>query len=57
VLLGSFIHGDQSGRNSFRFSGRVDGRRLKLGRYRLQVLPTFGGRAGVQRTTTFRIIG
>jgi subtilisin family serine protease len=56
VKVGSFAHQDRAGHNSFRFSGRVDGRRLASGRYRLQAVPTSGGHTGVARVVTFRIV-
>jgi hypothetical protein len=36
VRAGSFTHADEAGRVSFRFSGRVGGRKLRPGRYRLR---------------------
>jgi subtilisin family serine protease len=57
VKVGSFAHQDRAGRNSFRFSGRIDGRKLASGRYRLQAVPASGGRAGVGRVVVFRIVG
>ena len=35
TLPGSFSHRDVVGRNSFRFTGRLNGRKLKIGRYLL----------------------
>jgi hypothetical protein len=38
VRIGSFTHTDSTGANSFRFSGRVNGHRLKPGGYQLQAV-------------------
>jgi thermitase len=56
VEVGRFVNQDRTGRNSFHFSGRIAGRKLVPGRYRLQAIPTFGGRAGVGRAAMFRIV-
>jgi subtilisin family serine protease len=55
VKVGSFAHQDQVGRNKLRFSGRLHGRKLSKGRYRLELLPTFAGHAGVGTWATFHI--
>jgi hypothetical protein len=50
---GAFAHRGSSGTNSFRFSGRVRGRRLRPGRYRL--VATIPGAAASKRIG-FRIV-
>lgn len=52
-IRGSFTHRGVAGRvNALRFSGRVAGRTLRRGRYRLSALPrdAAGNRGGVRRT-------
>jgi hypothetical protein len=39
MLMGSFTHVDKAGANSLRFSGRLKGRKLAKGAYRLQAVP------------------
>ena len=56
VEVGSFLNQDRAGRNRFRFSGRVAGRELPLGLYRLQAVPTFAGRSGAARSVMFGIV-
>jgi hypothetical protein len=53
AVRGSFTHDGAAGANSLRFSGRVGGRRLSPGRYRLTATPAGGGRAA---TASFRIV-
>jgi hypothetical protein len=55
TLRGGFIRAGIAGRNSFKFSGRLGGRKLRPGRYLLVATPTAGGRAGPARSTRFRI--
>jgi hypothetical protein len=57
VLRGSFTHGGRTGANSFRFTGRLAGRRLALGRHRLVAVATdaAGGRSRARRVS-FRIV-
>ncbi len=45
-----------AGKNSFRFTGRLNGRKLKPGRYRLLATPTAGGLKGKASSTGFRIV-
>jgi hypothetical protein len=45
VTLDSLIHHDREGRNTLRFNGRVDGRKLKPGRYDLVLEATRLGRS------------
>ncbi len=57
VTVGSsFTHADSAGTNRFHFTGRVSGRRLAKGSYRLAVTPLLGGRAGATLTATFSIV-
>ena len=46
VKAGSFSHADTAGANRFRFSGRVGGRKLKPGAYRLRAVPRTSAGAG-----------
>jgi Ca2+-binding RTX toxin-like protein len=56
-VRGSFTHSGKVGVNSFRFTGRLRGRRLRPGRYLLVAVPTDSdGRRGAQRTARFRIV-
>lgn len=56
TTVGSFTHKDKAGANSFRFTGRLRGRKLKPGSYRLRVVPRFAGRAGKAVVAGFRIV-
>jgi hypothetical protein len=55
VKLGSFKHADTAGRNSFRFKGRVGGRKLKPGAYRLRAVARNSAGAGKAVTKRFRV--
>jgi hypothetical protein len=55
VKAGSFTHADTAGPNRFRFSGRVGGRKLKPGAYRLRVVARNSAGAGKAATRRFRI--
>lgn len=56
-LRGSFEHAGQAGQNAFRFSGRLRGRRLLPGRYRLRAAPVLAGsRLGALVRAPFRIV-
>jgi hypothetical protein len=56
ALKGSFSHRGDVGGNSFRFSGRLRGRRLATGRYRLTGAPTdAAGNRGKAVRTGFRV--
>jgi hypothetical protein len=50
-MRGGFTHSGQAGQNSFKFSGRIAGKALKPGRYRL-----VGITGATRRTATFRIV-
>jgi hypothetical protein len=57
VRVGSFSHGDSAGANSFRFTGRVKGRPLRPGSYRLKgVAKNSFGATSRAATTAFRIV-
>ena len=55
TLRGSFTLKGKAGANSFRFTGRIAGRRLRPGRYRLVATPSVGARAGTSARAEFRI--
>ena len=56
-VKGSFTHRGQAGANSFRFRGRVGGRSLNLGRYRLVARATdAAGNTSAGKRVRFRIL-
>jgi hypothetical protein len=55
-VLGSFSRADQAGRNSFRFTGRLNGAPLDPGKYRLRARPTAGGLTGPTTSRAFEIL-
>jgi hypothetical protein len=55
VKVGSLTHADKAGANTLRFTGRVGGHTLVLGRYRLQATPKLGTTAGTTVTVSFQI--
>jgi hypothetical protein len=55
-LKGSFSRDGVAGKNSFHFTGRLNGRKLKPGRYRLVATPTAGGQKGKSTSSGFRIV-
>jgi hypothetical protein len=54
--VGSFTHAGVAGRNEFKFSGRVSGRRLRPGGYQLAATPRANGLVGKTATASFRIV-
>jgi uncharacterized repeat protein (TIGR01451 family) len=52
---GSFTHQDLAGQVSFRFTGRVRGKTLKPGRYRLRAVARNSTGAGKARVANFRV--
>jgi hypothetical protein len=52
---GSFTRRATAGDTSFRFSGRMGGRALTPGSYRLVAVPTAGARTGTPVRAVFRI--
>jgi hypothetical protein len=56
-LRGTFSHQDVQGANAFRFTGGLNGKRLKPGRYRLNATPRdLTGRLGPTISATFRVV-
>ena len=55
-VRGSFTLNGAAGNNSFHFTGRMNGRKLTPGRYRLLATPSAGGKAGTPVSTAFRIV-
>jgi hypothetical protein len=56
TLPGSFTRAGGAGSNHFRFTGRLAGRRLKPGNYRLVATPGRGANTGHVASVSFRII-
>ncbi len=57
VAVGSFTHADSAGVERFRFSGRVDGRKLSPGAYRLTATPrNAAGKSGAALSASFTIV-
>jgi virginiamycin B lyase len=56
LLRGSFKHAGKAGSNSFRFSGRVGGKRLASGKYRLVAVATVGTRKSKAKRANFKIV-
>jgi hypothetical protein len=54
--IGSFTHSDAAGPNRFTFTGRVAGRALRPGRYRLAATPHAGGVEGATKTVAFTVV-
>jgi DNA-binding beta-propeller fold protein YncE len=54
-VSGSFVRSGMSGDNSFRFTGRIGGKRLGAGKYRLTAFPYAGKQTGPARHKSFRI--
>jgi hypothetical protein len=57
TLRGSFTHSGQTGTNSFRFSGRLRGKKLRPGHYRLVVVATDAARnKSKPKRAKFRVV-
>jgi hypothetical protein len=56
VAVGSFTHTDVAGFNTFTFTGRVHGRKLAKGSYRLRAVARGDGRTSVEAVVGFRIV-
>jgi hypothetical protein len=56
LVPGSFTRDRPAGRDRFAFTGRVKGRRLLAGRYRLVAVPEAAGRMGTPARASFRIV-
>jgi hypothetical protein len=54
--VGTLTHAGGAGRNKFKFSGRVSGRRLRPGRYQLAATPRASGLTGKPATASFRVV-
>jgi hypothetical protein len=55
--IGSFSHADLAGANRLHFSGRLNGRKLAKGRYRLSGMAHNGAGVGPVATGEFKITG
>jgi hypothetical protein len=55
MLPGSTVISGDAGADAFTFTGKIDGRALLPGSYRLLATPTTDGIAGRQQQTTFEI--
>jgi PKD domain-containing protein len=55
-VTGSFARARPAGADRFTFTGRIAGRALSPGRYRLLATPTANARTGVTTSASFRII-
>jgi hypothetical protein len=56
-LHGTFLHHDVAGTNHFHFTGRVGGRALSTGRYRLNATPKSAtGHVGQTKQSPFHIV-
>jgi hypothetical protein len=56
AVRGSFAVTGRGGNNSFRFTGRFNGRALAPGNYRLVATPSAGGTNGIAQTKAFTIL-
>jgi hypothetical protein len=56
LTLGTFSRADKAGANTFHFTGRVNGRALKLGTYALTAQPRAGGKVGKAASAGFHVI-
>jgi hypothetical protein len=57
LLRGGFAHQGKAGQNAFRFSGRLRGRKLRPGRYRLRAVATDkAGNKSTRKRAGFRIV-
>jgi hypothetical protein len=56
VTLGRFSRASTAGANTFRFTGRLKGRKLRRGRYKLVGVPGVTGRVGKARSVRFKIV-
>jgi hypothetical protein len=55
VAAGTFTHADVAGPNTFHFTGRLGGKRLRPGRYRLVAVPVLGTLTGSSDSAGFRV--
>jgi hypothetical protein len=56
TLRGSFTRNGVAGTNKFRFTGRLNGKRLAPGKYRLVATPQANGKTGRPTSASFKII-
>ncbi|MFL5781327.1 MAG: hypothetical protein ACJ760_08445 [Thermoleophilaceae bacterium] len=56
AVPGSFTRASSGGTNSFRFTGRIAGQKLKAGKYRLLATPSTGGKTGRAASVSFQIV-
>jgi hypothetical protein len=56
TLRGNFTQSGIAGTNGFRFTGRIGGKALRPGRYKLAASPTANGRLGRSASASFRIV-
>jgi hypothetical protein len=56
VKVGSFKHSDKAGAVRVHFSGRVHGKKLRPGSYRLTLTPKLGGVSGKSVKLSFRVV-
>ncbi len=56
TLKGSFTQAGNAGTNSFRFTGRINGKKLNPGTYTLLATPTANGKSAQSTSATFRVI-
>jgi hypothetical protein len=57
TLRGAFTHRGKAGRNRFKLTGRLNGRKLAPGRYRLRAVATDpAGNSGSPKRSRFRIV-
>jgi hypothetical protein len=56
LVAGSFTHAGAQGVNSFHFSGRIAGHRLRSGGYLITATPSAAGRTGASVHASFRIV-
>ena len=54
-VRGSFNSGGFAGQNSFKFTGRVGGKKLRRGKYRLTGTPSKSTRTGAPVRASFKI--
>jgi hypothetical protein len=55
-IVETFTRRDRAGVNAFHLSGRVRGRRLAAGAYRLEAVPRFGVRSGSRASVSFQVL-
>jgi hypothetical protein len=56
AVPGSFSRAGGAGANSFRFMGRMHGRKLKPGKYRLIAVPSANAQTGISVSASFAIV-